>query len=177
MQIHTILQCIHEFFSFEAESKKAGSKLRRALYMAVEGGRLDLMYAWNGVANDCVKPHPDRFTLTSHKGLRSVAAETYHIAGRNPATVIEDCVNDPDFEFFDPEQRTYLRSMIVIKYEVTFDGIETAMILTLDTDIPSFFTEARKDEMLTFILEMLRRLELEFLNLAYREPLGTESSK
>jgi hypothetical protein len=165
VQIHTILKCLHEFFSFEIQQVSAGAKLRLALYAAsADLSRLELMYSWNGHAQGCVREHPERMQLNSPKGLRSIVAHTYHRNGSNPVFTVPDCASDPDFEYFDADQKPYLRSMFALKYPASIDGTETALILTLDTDQVGFFSNERSGEVMTFILEMLRRLEFEFLN-------------
>lgn len=175
VQVHTILKAIHEFFRFELTQRRADAQMRLGLYMpTADMTQMSLAYAWDGESNECFANHPERMKLVSAGGLKSLIAETFHLAGNQRLSIIPDCGADAQFKYFSPEQAEYLRSMIAFKYQLTLDGTETALVLSLDTDEAGFFSTERTNEITVFLIEMMKRFEYELLNLEVTKKIKTK---
>jgi hypothetical protein len=57
--------------------------------------------------------------------------------------IVPDCVNDPGFQFFHPQQANYLRSLVAYPLaEFSPDGRKPVRAaLLLDTDVAGYFRE------------------------------------
>jgi len=162
-QVHRILQMIHSFFFFELQGQKPEGRMRLALYVPADGhSRLELAYSWNGETVGCVTEHGDCLALNSPQGIRSEVVRTFHQNGDKVLRIIPNCETD-DFSYFSDEQRSYLKSMLSFKYRLQLEGIESAIVLSLDCDEEGFFAKERRREISEFLVEMLRRFEYEML--------------
>jgi hypothetical protein len=53
--------------------------------------------------------------------------------------------------------------MAAFKHRLEIDGTQTAMVLALDCDEPNFFNEERSQDVKTFLIVMMKRVEYEAL--------------
>lgn len=177
LQVHTILKSIHEFFHNELTVRRPDGVLRLALYIPnKEMTQLELLKSWDGEHENCVSQHPERMKLVSGGGLKSIVAETFHLAGDHQLTVVSDCAGDSTFAFFTDEQKNKLRSLIAFKYQLPLYGTESALVLSLDSDEPNFFQTTKAAEITDFLVEMMRRFEYELLNLELTNKLQSKKT-
>ena len=158
-QVQLILKTVHGFYQ---QRLKAGHRLRLAMYLPDPGKtHLNLVYSWDGNHEKCVKDHPDYMQLSSPKGAMSAIAQLYHDP-RELIRTIPDCRKDSSFEFFRPDQRNYLKSMMLFKH--AFDqpaSKDSGFVLCLDTDQPDFFKAEDEVQTSEFLIEMVRLVEYE----------------
>jgi len=161
-QVMLILQSIYEFFKFELHALDPNAQLRLALYMREEG-RMAPAYSWNGSIKNCVSTNTKQMELGSPDGVISVVVQCYNIKGDTGVIIIPDCDADKGFEFFRPEQKKYLKSMLALKYRTEHDGTADALVLALDCDRTDFFDTGRSEELKTFLFEMMKRIDYELV--------------
>ena len=165
-QVHTIITSILEFFSFELESLKPEGRMRIGLYIPdKERTELRHAYSFDGQKKNCFQDNSEWMKLNSPKGIRSEIVRAYHADGDQKLQLIPDCSKHPNFTFFRPEQRDYLKSMLTFKYLLQLDGAQSALMLCIDCDEPDFFSKDRYEEISEFLVEMLKRFEYEMLGL------------
>jgi hypothetical protein len=111
--------------------------------------------------------HGDRYRL-------DCARERAHVAScvrEGMLIIVPDCVaaeKEGTFTFYNSQQRTYLRSLVVAPMvEVPMkDGTLTEAALAIDTDIPGWFREEDRDFIRLYLDEFAARLSLEMSILA-----------
>jgi hypothetical protein len=163
-QVKLIVQSIYEFFSYELHLKRRDAKLRLGLYMRDrERSGLAPVYSWDGQRHNCMTANPDYMALGNPRGVTSVVVQCYNTRKDPALIVVDDCLNDPTFEFFRPEQKEYLKSMMAFKYRTEHAGTSDALVLALDCDEPKFFLQENSEELQTFLVEMMMRIDYELV--------------
>lgn len=163
-QVHLIVQAIYSFFSYKLQTRRADAKLRLALYVRdATGKRLEPAFSWDGQKKNCITPNLKEMELGSPEGVGSVVVQCYNTRGDGNIIVIPDCQNEKDFDFFRPEQKVYLRSMVAFKYKTDHEGTPGALVLSLDCDEKGFFAPGESEELKAFFVEMLKRIDYELL--------------
>lgn len=163
-QIQEILISLHRVY----QSKLApGHKIRLGVYMKVDH-HMEVAFGWDGDKHKCFNTNTIRYMEIDDpdSGPKSLITQLYHSA--KTIKIVPNCeaaaqVND--FEFFKPEQRKYLCSMVALKKMIHTDKRE-AVILTLDTDQNDFFRLEDEEEIELCCGEILKRLEFELLMLS-----------
>jgi hypothetical protein len=125
--------------------------------------------AWDGEHNDCFSNrHQKYMRLDNPGGAQSLVVECY----RSPKALlrIEDCIaasveNPPRFTFFSTEQREKIKSMVAYRYNLEHTKLPSAIVLTLDTSQPKFFSDALEFECEILLKEIGQRIELELTSL------------
>jgi hypothetical protein len=163
-QVHLIIQSIYEFFRFRLYRIRPGAKLRLALYMRDETGeRLEPAFSWDGENRDCVSNNPEQMELSSPQGVLSVVVQCYNLKGHRRMIIIPNCLGEPQFDYFRPEQKEYLKCLLAFKYKTDHAGTTDALVLALDCDEPNFFHPDHSEELQEFFTEMLKRVDYELL--------------
>ena len=86
--------------------------------------------------------------------------------GSDLLVIYEDCDKahrEGHFEYFTNDQRRYLKSMVLYKH--MFKGGTSdinAMVLAFDSSRKNFFKEEERDELKTFFVDLMQRVEYEF---------------
>jgi hypothetical protein len=157
-QIHLTMQLIHAFFRVANDD----APLRLALWTndpQRQPDRLTIAYSWNGENEGCFSERSsDRMVLAHHAGIKSEVVSSYHSPAKS-TKIIADCHTAPDFQFFYPEQRDKIGSMVLYKH--VFSEQPNAAVVLLVTPKRNYFSDTDKDEMGKFLDEMLSRLEME----------------
>jgi hypothetical protein len=175
LQVQSIVKIIHEFFK-RAEIPNA--RLRLALWMkdatSEPEGRLSVAYSWDGEAEGCFTNRSrDRMKLSTALGTQSEVVDCYHSHARN-IKIIPDCgkaAEQRQFEFFYPEQRNKVQSMILYKHIFMEQSTgPVGVVLLLVSSVQNYFPE-EKDQIKQFLDEMLTRIEMEWLVLEVTEDL------
>ena len=156
-QVHTIIASIYEFFMFELQGKRPEGRMRIGLYFPnADHTKLIHAYSFDGENRNCFQDNSEWMQLNSPKGISSEIVRVYHAEGDQKLLLVPDCSTHPNFTFFRPEQRDYLKSMLIFKYLVQLDGAASALMLSIDCDEPNFFGKDRYDEISEFLVEMLK---------------------
>jgi hypothetical protein len=169
LQVFTVLKSMHEFFLLELRRKKPSGRLRLGLYLPDrEMNSLVIRYSWDGERDGCIGNHPEHMRLVSAAGSTSEIVRTFHLRGDHEIGLVPDCAGDRSFRFWDEEQPKYLRSLLCLKYQLQLDGMQSALVLSLDCDEPNFFSSERAEEFRTYVVEMLIRVEYELVSAELR---------
>ena len=165
-QVHTIIQAIFDFFLWELRLQKPNGRMRLGLYIP-NADRTELVHAFSfdGEKRNCFSDNSDWMQISSPQGIHSEIVRVYHADGDHKLQLIPDPTTHPNFTWFRPDQKGYLKSMLIFKYLLQLDGASSALLLSLDCNEPNFFSNDRYEEISEFLVEMLKRFEYEMLGL------------
>lgn len=176
-QIQVILTALHAMIERMLDPSQ-GYKLRLGVYLSVDG-YLQPIYSFDGTTQTCFSEHSRSYMrIDEPEGARSLMTQLYHKRGEF-CRVIPNCAlaeKNGEFEYFRPEQKEYIKSMVAAKKKVAYPtGMEIA-ILTMDTNQADFFKHEDREEIEACCNEILKRLEFELLCFKIRpsiQPLAT----
>lgn len=160
-QINLILTTTFQYF---ANKKSAQEQLRLGIYHRdpEQSNRLKRMYAWDGEKDTCFTGRVlEIATLDDPNGAQSQLAKLF--LSPEKICILESCRESTkrgEFSFF-PGQEQYLKSMVLFKHVFERNGTRDALILTLDSSQEGLFRESDREEITTFLVEMLKRVEYE----------------
>jgi len=164
-QARLLIQAVHVYFS---RKLKAGHRIRVGLYLLKRSPRqLERAFAWDGQAEDCFsgKSQP-YFDLDQIGEATSVLVQI--LRSDEAVSVYSSCEkehHDKDslFNYLHPDQKNYLKSLLVFKYVFKAQEDAEAMVVTLDTDQDGFFQDNLETDYSLFLVEVAARLEYEFV--------------
>lgn len=171
-QLQLIIASLFQYFEGKKEPDK---KLRLAIYIRdpEDTNRLKRIYGWNGETSDCFSNRVAEIgRLNDPEGIKSQLVKCYH--SPEGLLILESCAKAAqtgDFRFF-PGQDAYLKSMVIYKHVYEHDGEKDALLLTLDSSQEYLFRQDDEEEIRTFLLEMMKRIEYEFTILTAQSRTG-----
>ncbi|MCE9536338.1 MAG: hypothetical protein K8R65_08010, partial [Nitrospirae bacterium] len=164
-QVWLILQSIYEFFQYKLPVRNPIATLRIGLYLRDEIRQvLQPAFSWDGKTKHCMSDNSTQMALASPNGVFSVIVQCYNSKEDPAIIIVSDCEKDPGFDFFRPQQKQYLKSMLAFKYKTEHDGITDALVLALDCNVINFFNLKQADELKAFLIEMMKRIDYELLS-------------
>jgi hypothetical protein len=89
--------------------------------------------------------------------------------------IIPDCIaaaTNQEFEFFYPEQKQKVASMILYKHVFNSQTKPVAVVLLLVSSLQNHFHREDEDQFRTFLDEMLTRIEMEWILVQLTQKLG-----
>jgi hypothetical protein len=170
LQIQSMVKLIHEFFK---PGNARNPNLRLALWLktgpdATGSERMSIAYSWNGDKEDCFSGRSsDRMRLLNPLGTHSEVVKCYSFPVQT-IKIIPNCTKAAEkheFEFFYPEQRNTVASMLLYKHVFIQDAYPVAVVLLLVSSMEDHFKQEDSDEIKQFLDEMLARIELEWIQL------------
>ena len=168
LQIQSMVKLIHEFFR---RPDTASGELRLAIWMAQNGGdgrdNLSIAFSWNGEKDDCFSnKSPDRMKLADPLGTRCEIVKCYQSLPQY-IKIISDCGKaqaEGEFEYFYPEQRDKIRSMVLYKHVFRQQNNQpVAVVVLLVSRIVDHFRKDDQEEIRQFLDEMMTRIEMEWI--------------
>ena len=130
--------------------------------------RLAALYSWDGTMEQCFSNrHPENMDLDAPGGARSLIVQCFR--SEKPLHMVTDCAEDSrtegGFVYFSSSPREKIKSMVAYRYLLRNSERADAMILTMDTDSPGFFSPSREFECRLVLEEIGNRIELEVIAL------------
>lgn len=168
LQIESNVKLIYEFFK---PPDGIEINLRLALWVktslgGAEHDKMVISYSWNGERHDCfTNRSTDRMKLLDPLGARSEVVRFYSLQAKT-IKVIPNCIEaakNGEFEFFYPEQKDKVASMILYKHVFNPQTNPEVVILLLVSSVPNTFHREDEDQFRTFFDEMLTRIEMEWV--------------
>jgi hypothetical protein len=106
------------------------------------------------------RKHADRFRLDNDVN----PSHAVRCVREARLLIVPDCANHPMFQYFNDQQRNYLRSMVAYPLpDFCPDGINPVLAaLLIDTDVAGFFQERDSQIMQIYLKEFAVRLALEY---------------
>lgn len=163
-QIPVILGSLHQFFK---KGLQPGESLRLGLYMREHPGSTQFVpkFAYNGHRDfSFTDKSRDHMKFDNPHGAHSEVVKLLGLT-KEHLKIIEDCEaaeKGGDFTYLHPDQRNYLKSLVVYK-EPLSRGKDDVVVFTLDCNRPGFFKESDRETIETAFSEMSSRLEYELL--------------
>jgi hypothetical protein len=176
LQVQANMKLIHEFFK---TPEGMNVNLRLALWMkadadAVLPERMVIAYSWDGENEYCFSNRSaDRMRLLDPMGTLSEIVRFYSQPAQAIKT-IPNCIEAADnreFEFFYPEQRNKVASMILYKHVFSAQSKPVAVVLILVSSLLNQFHREDEEQYKTFFDEMLTRIEMEWILLQLTQKL------
>lgn len=176
LQVQANVKLIHEFFK---SPDGINVNLRLGLWMkssanAADPDRMAVAYSWNGETEDCFSNQSaDRMKLLDPLGTLSEVVKFYSFPAQT-IKIIPDCdeaARNHEFEFFYPEQKKKVASMILYKHVFCSQTQPAAVVLLLVSSLPNHFHREDADQFKTFFDEMLTRVEMEWMLLQLTQKL------
>ena len=160
--VHTMYGYIAHTMGFEEDS------LRMVVYYEDKDKHcLTELFSHDGKGPKCTKKRPgDFFKLGGSGGAKSAVVACWQ--GQQDYQVYPSCIEAQRsgvFDFFDPEQKEYIRSLVVCKCMRQTSGHLGPYIVTLDSDREDQFDYAEAPRLWTFLDEMMQRIDYEYLML------------
>ncbi len=168
LQVRANMKLIHEFFK---PPEGLNVNLRLALWMKAEADgaqpeRMVIAYSWDGENESCfTNRSAHRMRLLDPMGTLSEVVRFYSQPAQAVKT-IPNCIEaaeNHEFEFFYPEQRNKVASMILYKHVFSAQARPVAVVLTLVSSLPNQFHREDEEQYKTFCDEMLTRIEMEWV--------------
>lgn len=163
-QVRVIVHSIYEYFKL-VWPLAPERQIRFGIY--TRGDDPQTLFCWystDGANQNCFNQNSERLSLSDADGSKSKIVECFHRTGNHPALIVEN-TEAGDFDFFRPEQKQYLKSLLVLKYVAEIDGKKAPIIFAVDSDQPGYFREDLEGDYRGFLVEMGRRLEYEIQSL------------
>lgn len=159
-QILVLIRVLHGHF---AKSVNPGKRLRIGVYMPAEDGKaLEPAYSWDGKKTGCFSgKHQEFMRIGNPGGARSEVVKCWE--SEEPFRFVADGLNSKTFRYFSSGQEKSLRSMVAYRHNLTGLSPDDAFVITLDSDIPDFFSGDRQTECEVLLPAFSRRIELELL--------------
>lgn len=177
LQVQTNMKLIHEFFK---SPDGINVTLRLALWMkadakTAQSETMVIAYSWDGETEDCFSGQSaQRMKLLDPRGTISEVVRFYSLPAQT-IKIIPDCIEaaqNHEFEFFYPEQKQKVASMILYKHVFSSQTQPVAVVLVLVSSLPNHFHREDEDQFKTFFEEMLTRIEMEWILLQLTQRLG-----
>jgi hypothetical protein len=168
LQVQSNVKLIHEFFK---SPDGINVNLRLALWMKscaddAQPDRMAIAYSWDGEKEQCFSSKSShRMKLLDPMGTISEVVKFYSFPARS-IKIIPDCVEaaqNNEFDFFYPEQKSKVASLILYKHVFSSNTQPVAVVLLLVSSLPNHFHREDGDEFQTFFDEMLTRIEMEWI--------------
>ena len=168
LQVQANMKLIHEFFKIP---EGLNVKLRLALWMKAEADgvqpeRMVIAYSWDGENENCfTNRSAHRMKLLDPMGTLSEVVRFYSQPAQAIKT-ISNCIEaaeNHEFEFFYPEQRNKVASMILYKHVFSAQSKPVAVVLALVSSLPNQFHREDEEQYMSFFDEMLTRIEMEWV--------------
>jgi len=179
LQVQANMKLIREFFR---PPEGLNVQLRLALWMKAEAAsglpeRMVIAYSWDGERENCFSNRSaERMKLLDPLGTLSEVVRLYSEPAQTIKT-IPNCIEaaqNHEFEFFYPEQKQKVASMILYKHVFNSQTQPVAVVLTLVSSLPNQFHREDEEQFKTFLDEMLTRIEMEWVLLQLTKKLGPE---
>jgi hypothetical protein len=176
LQLQSNVKSIHEFFK---SPNDLNVKLRLALWMKADADasrpdRMEIAYSWDGQIEDCFSnKNSNRMKLLDPLGTLSEIVKFYSSPAQ-AIKVIPDCIaasQKQEFEFFYPEQKLKVASMILYKHVFNPQSHPVAVVLLLVSSLQNHFHRDDEEQFRTFLDEMLTRVEMEWVLLQLTQKL------
>ncbi len=178
-QVHILLEMIAAFFSLEAvnrDPKRHNQNFRVGLF-AEKHGRLELIDAFDLVTRSH-RPFSSYQNLADRYRLDNVINPSHAVrcVREGQTLIVPDCETEPDFEYFNERQRSYLKSMVAFPLNgLCVNGTNpVAAALLIDTTEPGFFSKEDRDTIELVLGEFALRIGLEYAVRGLIEPTATQ---
>jgi hypothetical protein len=167
LQVQANMKLIHEFFK---TPEGMNVNLRLALWMKAEPNGVDpekmvIAYSGEGEKENCFSNRSSvRMQLLDPLGTLSEVVRFYSQPAQAIKT-IPDCIEaatNHEFEFFYPEQKNKVASMILYKHVFGVQSSPVAVVLLIVSSLPNQFHREDEEQFRTFFDEMLTRIEMEW---------------
>lgn len=173
-----ILQMIDSYFR---EGLAPNKRMRIGLYSKENGNHgshLSVWYSWNGVADNCIQIKPADYKIDDPgpKNRKAEVTKLYLDGKERDIKIIPDCEKE-QIRYFDGDQQIYLQSMLLFKYVLQASGTKDALILCIDCEEKDHFQEVKAEEYKLFLVEMLSRIDYEFLAIEIVKQFQSRSRK
>jgi hypothetical protein len=175
LQVQANVKLIHEFFK---PPDAIDVNLRLALWMKDSNkdkpDSMVIAYSWNGEKEDCFsKKSAERMKLLNPLGTFSEVVRFYSCAAHAIKIIpsCEEAARNNEFEFFYPEQKKKVASMVLYKHVFSSQAHPVGVVLLLVSSLPNHFHREDEEQMQMFFDEMLTRIELEWTVLQLTQKL------
>lgn len=166
-QLNVLVQTLHEDV---ARRLSPGRHMRLGVYLRDEDADfLKPILSWDGtksrVFSDASRNHM-RLSSPGGKQARTMVVQCWF--SEEPLLIVPDGMKagiDGASWYFYSGQEKHLRSMVAYRHVFENDPEAQALILTLDTDEPDFFTEMLRPDLETTLRAFAVRLEFELVSL------------
>jgi hypothetical protein len=176
LQVQSNVKFIYEFFK---SPDGMNTNLRLALWMKADGDgsrsdRMVIAYSWNGEQENCFSNRSEqRMRLLDPLGTLSEVVKFYSLPAQT-IKIIPNCIEaaqNHEFEFFYPEQKEKVASMILYKHVFSTQTQPVAVVLLLVSSLPNHFHREDEEQYKLFLDEMLTRIEMEWILLQLTKKL------